>query len=105
MISLTDVEVIEGGAESEAEYFTALQRAINSLTAWKLQGSYGRSMMDAIESGKCMLANSSTRDYYGNRIPNRTEVQAGTKGSREYVVNHSGEAWAVMMEKVDEAMN
>jgi hypothetical protein len=98
MFGLKQVHMIENGADSEAEYFEAVQTAINSLDAWKLQGSYGRTMMDAIESGKCMLGTKPTRDYWGNRIPSRTEVQDGTKGSRSYVVKHSGEEWALMLE-------
>jgi len=101
MFGLKDVEVIEGEVDSSpAEYSSALQAAINSLDAWKMQGSMGRAMMDAIESGKCMLGHKSTRDYWGNRIPSRTEVQDGTKGSRSYVVERSGEQWALMLEKV-----
>ena len=97
---LEQVEMIEGGADREEEYFAALQAAINSLHAWRFQGSYGRSMMDAIESGRCMLASSSTRDYYGNRIPSRDEVEKGTKGSRSYVAKRFGEKWAAEMEAV-----
>jgi len=36
--------------------------AINS-DGWKLQGSYGRAMKDAIESGRRMLGMNPTRDY------------------------------------------
>ena len=100
MFNLKDVNVIEGGAENEEEYFSSLQAAINSLSAWKMQGSYGRAMMNAIESGKTMLGLEPTTDYWGNRIPSRTEVQDGTKGSRSYVVKHSGEEWAAMLDAV-----
>ena len=100
-LELNDVLVIEGEEESTEEgYFASLQRAINSLSAWKLQGSYGRNMMAAIEQGRCMLGRAGTADAYGNRIPSRDEVQAGTKGSRQYVVEMSGEAWALEMEGV-----
>jgi hypothetical protein len=100
MFGLKEVEAIEGEAESAEEYFSALQSAINSLKAWKFQGSFGRAMMDALEAGKCMLGHHATTDYWGNRIPSRTEVQDGTKGSRSFVVKHSGEEWAVMLETV-----
>lgn len=65
---------------------------------WSLQGSYGRAMMQAIEAGTCMLGHEPAQDYWGNRIPSRTEVEAGTKGSREFVVAARGEDWAVMLE-------
>jgi hypothetical protein len=53
--------------------------------------------MDAIRSGYCMLGRHSSRDYYGNHIPSRDEVQAGTKGSYDYVVHMQGQEWADMM--------
>ena len=88
----------ENGAEDEEKYFLAVQRAINSGAAWKLQGSFGRGMMRAIDDGRCMLGLNPCRDYWGNRIPSRNEVQPSTRGSYEYVVEHSGEEWAAMME-------
>ena len=58
-------------------------------------------MMDAIENGDCMLGLNDCRDYYGNYIPSRSQVQEGTKGSRSYVVEQNGEDWAVMLETVE----
>lgn len=93
-----DIYTIESDEETSAEdYYSAIQRAINSGTAWSFQGSYGRAMMAAIESGECMLGKQPARDYYGNRIPSRDEVQAGTKGSHEYCARASGTEWADMM--------
>ena len=85
---------VEDGGEAEV---MALQRAINS-GMWSLQGSYGRAMMAAIECGQCMLGLDHAVDYWGNRIPSRSEVEAGTKGSRAFVVEHYGEDWAQMLE-------
>ena len=50
--------------------------------------------MDAIEAGVCLLGKSRARDYYGNTIPSRDDVEAGTKGSYDYVVQHHGVEWA-----------
>jgi hypothetical protein len=61
-----------------------LQELINSGAAWCLEGSVGRAAMDAINAGACMLGETGHRDYWGNYVPSRHEVQAGTKGSREY---------------------
>ena len=47
-----------------------------------------------------MLGRTTTRDYWSNRIPARDEVEAGTKGSFEYVRARAGDDWARMMEKV-----
>lgn len=96
-MNLHDIEVIEDGSETELEYYEAIQKAINDGVAWKFQGSYGRTMMDAIRSGYCMLGHSRSSDYYGNVIPSRDDVQEGTKGSYEYVIQMQGQEWADMM--------
>ena len=60
---------------------TELQDLINSGTAWKPEGFTGRSAMDALRSGACMLPTEAHYDYYGNKVPARTELKAGTKGT------------------------
>lgn len=96
MIDLDTVLEIEEGSDSEENHFLAIQRAINAGT-WSLQGSFGRTMMEAIESGNCMLGKSGARDYWGNYIPSRSQVKEGTKGSREFVELRRGGGWAEMM--------
>ena len=96
-MNLQDIDLIEDGAETEYEYFEAVQKAINEGTAWKFQGSYGRTMMDAIRSGYCLLGRNRTQDYYGNVIPSRDDVEPGTKGSYDYVVHMQGQEWADSM--------
>jgi len=101
-LTLEDINTIECDEEVSIEdEACALQRAINSCTAWSLQGSYGRAMMGAIESGHCMLGKHPARDYWGNRIPARDEVKDGTKGSRGFVVARRGEDWAEMLDNVN----
>lgn len=100
MLTMQDIENIEGiDPVSEIDYYKSIQRAINAGN-WSLQGSYGRAMMGAIDSGRCMLGTSGARDYWGNYIPSRDEVKEGTKGSRQYVVDRMGEEWAAAMEGV-----
>jgi len=101
MFDLQDIENIEGEAESAEDYYSSIQRAINGGSAWKFQGHYGRAMMDAIESGRCMLGFSDTQDYWGNHIPSRDQVKPGTKGTRLFVVEQVGEEWAAFIESVD----
>jgi hypothetical protein len=101
MIGLQDIENIEGEAETAEDYYTSIQRAINSLEAWKFQGSYGRAMMDAIEDGRVMLGRHDTRDYWGNHIPSREQVDDGTKGSRLFVAEKFGEDWAELIAAVE----
>jgi len=99
MLTLNDINNIECDDEvSQLDYYLGLQRAINS-GMWGLQGSYGRAMMGAIESGHCMLGTKSARDYYGNGIPSRNDVQPGTKGSYDFVIDNMGLEWARKMEE------
>ena len=74
---------------SEEEVIEGFQGLIDSGDAWRLEGSVGRTAMAMIENGQCMLGEESHTDYYGNHVPSRFEVKAGTKGSREYMENHS----------------
>lgn len=61
-----------------------LQGLIDSGMAWRLEGSVGRAAMRAIEEGECILGEVGHRDFWGNYVPSRYEVEAGTKGSVEY---------------------
>ena len=76
------------------------QTLINTGLAWGLEGHVGRTCMAAIENGDCMLGNEPHRDYYGNRIPSRTEVRPGTKGSREFVMKHHNANYVRSLEHV-----
>jgi hypothetical protein len=66
------------------------QNLINSGMAWRLEGYIGRQCMAAINDGACMLGKSGYRDYWGNYVPSRDEVQAGTKGSFDFVAERYG---------------
>jgi hypothetical protein len=97
---LDDVLTIEGEIEvDEFDYFAAIQRQINR-GCWSLQGSHGRTMMDAIKSGACVLGRQRARDYYGNVIPARTDVKAGTFGSTGFMREHRGAEWARAMARI-----
>jgi hypothetical protein len=100
MLTLNDINTIESDEDAtEEEYFLSIQRAINS-GAWSLQGSYGRTMMDAINAGRCVLGRNRARDYWGNTIPSRDDVKQGTKGSYDFVADAMGAEWADMMSEV-----
>lgn len=81
---------------SEFEHYAAVQRIINA-GQWGLQGSYGRMMMDAIQSGHCLLGRDRAMDYWGNDIPSRDDIIPGTAGSYEYVAGLAGEDYADQM--------
>ena len=72
---------------SDEEYIKGMQMLINTGDAWRLEGSVGRAAMNLIESGVCALGYESHRDYYGNRVPARDEVEDGTKGSASFVTD------------------
>jgi hypothetical protein len=98
MLTLNDINTIESDEDvSELDYYLVVQRVINN-GMWSLQGSYGRTMMDAIKAGYCMLGTKSARDYYGNIIPSRNDVKPGTKGSKDFVIDAMGIEWANEME-------
>jgi len=61
--------------------FADMQEKINSGLAWKLEGSVGREAMSQLESGACMLPKVPRFDTYGNKVPSRDMIKAGTKGS------------------------
>ena len=96
MFNLNDIDNIESNDCGEDEYYASIQSAINS-GMWGLQGSYGRTMMEAINSGCCLLVKSRASDYYGNVIPSRDDVKAGTKGSYDFVADAMGVEWADQM--------
>jgi hypothetical protein len=70
--------------QTEQEFIDNYQGLIDSGMAWKLEGSVGRTAMDLIEQGLCTLGEEGHRDYWGNYVPSKHEVQPGTKGSEEY---------------------
>lgn len=74
---------LEAGDGQDWEYSApaAMQRLIDSGTVWSLEGSAGRSAMDALESGVCFLPTTRSRDYWGNTIPSRDDLKPGTKGT------------------------
>lgn len=73
-----------------------MQELINSGMAWKLEGSIGRSAMDALESGACMLPLVLRMDYYGNKVPPRNVLKAGTKGT----IQNSQRYWSGLQYEV-----
>lgn len=81
MSNVDDIINYEDGGLSEKAEVKLFQKMINDGTVWHMQGSYGRRAMELLRSRKCELATIPFHDAYGNRIPSRYEVQAGTTGS------------------------
>jgi len=100
MFTMDDVENLENDyCIDDGEYFRSVQRAIND-GLWSFQGSYGRTMMDAIKAGYCLLGKRSFTDYYGNHVPSRFQVVNGTVGSPEFVEKTLGKEWFLMMQEI-----
>lgn len=99
-LTLNDINNIETEEYvDDQEYYASIQRAINA-GSWAFQGSYGRTMMAAIDAGYCVLGRKEFKDYYGNRIPSRDQVQPGTKGSEQYVEERQGQEWTDFIKSV-----
>lgn len=101
-MSMPNVIDYESGELDEAGQIVMFQQMINNGQAWHLQGSYGRAAMDLIESGQCVLGREGCRDYWGNYVPGRDEVEPGTKGSLEYAAELYGAEHAEMLDEVGE---
>lgn len=85
-----DLSAIYREDATDDEVASAYQVLIDSGAAWRMDGSTGRTAMALIEDGYCVLGPEGHRDYYGNYVPSRTEVQPGTKGSVEYANRLTG---------------
>jgi hypothetical protein len=84
--------------ESARDYYVSLQRVINDGSIWHMEGSAGRNAMDAIKMGYVMVGVEARKDYWGNTVPARSMLEAGSFGTREFVAEHNGEEWAAAME-------
>ena len=67
--------------------YADMQNLINSGDVWKMEGSMGREAMALLECGACMLPDKYTYDYYGNKLPPRTVLKQGSKGTFKNCVN------------------
>jgi hypothetical protein len=81
-------------AAQKEQGYDQWQHLINTGHAWKMEGSIGREAMGLLECGACMLPKTAFQDYYGNRIPSRDDLKAGTKGTFKNSVNYyTNNAW------------
>jgi hypothetical protein len=61
-----------------------LQHLIDNGEGWKSEGALGRAIVRALEDGTCVLGPAAHRDYHGNVVPARSQVEPGEKGTLEY---------------------
>ncbi len=87
MVRVADLTAIYREDATEQEQIDAYQALIDNGQAWRLEGHVGRTAMGLIESGVCTLGVVGHHDTYGNYVPSRDEVEAGSKGSPEFVAS------------------
>jgi hypothetical protein len=68
--------------------FSNMQEMINSGQVWKMEGSMGHEALVMLEMGACMFPKNPQKDFYGNRVPSRHDLKAGTKGTFKNSVNY-----------------
>jgi hypothetical protein len=82
---MTDLTALWREDATAEETIEVYQDLVNTGQAWQLEGHVGRTAMGLIESGLIALGEEGHRDYWGNYVPSKHEVEPGTKGSAEYV--------------------
>ena len=82
---MTDLTALYREDATDDETIDVYQALVNSGDAWRLEGHVGRTAMSLIEAGLITLGETGHRDYWGNYVPSRHEVEPGTKGSPEFV--------------------
>jgi hypothetical protein len=100
MEDFEDLEFYSNDLESRLQANKQLQKLINSGDVWKFEGSYGRAASQALGNGECVLGKKGVRDYYGNYVPSRYEVKAGTKGSVALARANWGDRYARSISRV-----
>jgi hypothetical protein len=82
---MTDFSFLYDEDASRSDVITGYQELIDTGEAWYLEGHVGRTAMDLIERGVCMLGPVSHKDHWGNVVPSRHDVRPGTVGSAEFI--------------------
>ena len=81
----------ESGQLSGSEIVELFQELIDDGRVWSLQGSYGRMAKHLIETGHCLLAPVTQKDFFDNPIPSRFDVESGSPGSTEFAAANRSE--------------
>lgn len=66
----------------------SMQRLIDDGSVWHMEGAMGRNAMELLRTGQCMLPKKQYRDFYGNMIPSRDQVEPGSVGSYQNAVRY-----------------
>jgi hypothetical protein len=87
---MADLTALYDETASEEEVVACYQELVDTGLAWHLEGHVGRTADRLLEAGEIALGPEGHRDFYNSYVPSRTEVEPGTKGSPEYVLERSG---------------
>jgi hypothetical protein len=69
------LEDAEGNGLTPAQTIALWQYGVDTGQVWGLQGWYGRTAQDLLDSGVIHYAKQRTHDYYGNPIPTHEEAE------------------------------
>ena len=69
---------------TEDEMLDLYQHLVNTGEAWTLEGHVGRTAHALIESKRIALGVEPCRDFWGNRVPSRDEIEPGYPGAAEF---------------------
>lgn len=86
-----DMAALWDEATTEEDFLDTYQHLVNTGQAWRLEGHVGRTAATLIETGELALGPEAVKDYWGNTVPSRFDVESGTKGSVEYVLARGGQ--------------
>ena len=75
----------ETGQLSDEEVIQFFQYLIDEGHCWRLQGFYGRTADDFIQSGYCTYADKRMRGYWGNLMPSKHDFAPGLPGTDLFV--------------------
>ena len=78
------------------------QNLIDNGEGWQSESELGRAVVKALEDGTCVLGPVAHRDYHGNVVPARGDVEPGAKGSLAYANKLRAERGAkILVENAD----
>lgn len=98
-----DPELARSLADGRDFYPVAfLQNLIDNGEGWQSESELGRAVVKALEDGTCVLGPVAHRDYHGNVVPARGDVEPGAKGSLAYANKLRAERGAkILVENAD----
>jgi len=73
-----------------------MQEMVTNGAAWFMEGSIGRVAMAGLTTGEFFLPEVGCRDFYGNYVPSRDELEPGSKGT----LDNAYQYWSEVIETI-----